>query len=233
MKKMIGVAALAASCFGCASGMRGFHTVKLDISNYNYKTETMELVPVFKVENPKPVIAEQGRNKILGKWRVTSNTDSLCYIDRSNPKFFGGSSTWHIDEYEFRDDGTYSERRIDDDCKTVLNNQGVDGMWSYKDGILQLQKLCFISPGVFVFSNAKRTEEKKGAKIDHKVLWHSENEFVLQYVDFDWLKKAGAAMGGTTTYRYDDKGCRHDLWYDGKTGLSTVSNPMRFKRVGK
>ena len=241
MKQNIGMFALVALCAGCASET-GSYTADVDTVNYN--AETFEVTPRFKVEVPLPIIADQGNRAILGKWRVRINTDSVgVYLVQSQRRAFC-SSRWEIDEYEFKDDGTYSMRRLSKDGTTVLSGSGQDGRWTYADGILRLRTVCNLVPGPYTFCAPRRFElGERGNWRDYRVKWHPDRTFTVEHADLDKMKNECAANKKTVNTAlgienseepycvmyYDSNGCFHcrtGRFKEGAIGASTETKAL-------
>ena len=255
MKKIVRAVAFAAYAtmfVGCVSD-NGIHFVKLNADDYKCDPVTKDPIPSFRVEAKKPEIADQGRASILGKWRVFVNKDS------SGSGITGGvyaSGQWEIDVYEFKDDGTYTMRRVAEDRKTTLDNSGEDGFWTYEKGILRLQPKCVVMAGLFSFSEPKRVEVGMASKMgeasamhEFRIKWHDQSAFTQEYADIDKVKASYAnndrrvreAMGvkeySTSNIHYDSNGCLHQqvYWSDGRVKSLTLSvtNPRLFRRVNE
>ena len=250
MKCAIGIVMFAALCAGCASD-RGVYSVKLNVDDYKCDPVTKDLIPKFRIDAKKQEIADQGRSTLVGKWRVVINTDFASTGLGGGGRVWG---QWEINVYEFNDDGTYSMRRVAEDKKTMLENSGEDGLWSYGDGVLRLQPKCMLCPGAFPFSGAKRYEcdgltqgDECRALNEFRVKWHSNSAFTLEYADLAKVKacyeirdsRVSKAMGvksySTSGIHYDKNGCLHEQSYcnDGQLNMLTcsVTNSKLFKRL--
>lgn len=238
MKMNIVIVGLLVLCAGCLSD-GGIYSEK--VAAHDYNPASMEIVPRFNIEDVKHDIADLGREGVLGKWRLRLNRDQMLYAPGNKFYLYGASCQWENDIYEFKDDGSYSMRRLSKDGKTVLFGSGEDGQWTYANGILRIRADRRYVPGMFSFSEVKRTELKASQWLEFKLRWHSDRMFTVEYNDLDAAKMYldltayfDGVPSSLTKIRYDDKGCLHGHGVAGWGCLkSEVMNPMRFKRVDK
>ena len=252
MKLFFGVVGLVILCSGCASETGVYYE---NTGWVNYSSETLDVKPRFKVEKPKPALADLGKSALIGKWRVRINKDYIVYKNRDDLMKTGKggrSSQWELYEYEFKTDGTYSIRGVLKDGKTILKGVGEDGKWKYDNGVLHFKSECCLSPGMYSFSEPNRVQGVKN--FDCRVTWHSDKEFTLEYADpanppmSDYVTCIGMGWFGTERVpyfdrmtillssgsHYDSQGCFH---YRGNSGLgvsqavSVVVSSQRFKRI--
>ena len=76
MKIITVVSGLLALCAGCVSetGVNYENTVDL-----HYNSDTLDVTPLFRVEKAKPTIEDQGRESLIGCWRVRLNKDYIIF----------------------------------------------------------------------------------------------------------------------------------------------------------
>lgn len=246
MKTVAGVVGLLVFCAGCVSD---FGVYQEDAGAVRYKMDSFDVIPLFNIDASKPVIADQGRAALLGRWRVRINEDRVIFYENTANRLTGAKkqleysfSFWEYDEYDIREDGTYSMRRLTKDGGSVLKDSGEDGRWTYEDGVLRLNAEYILLPGMYAFLSSPERWRVGDDGITCRVKWLSQQNFSLDYVDP--LKATTTKIKRPSSWwandeivdvkaRYDDKGC---LLYqvvskDGR--CSVAANPMRFKRVDK
>ena len=220
---------------------------------YKYDEHPGELTRSFELPEAREAIAPLGRSNLLGRWRcpqfktlrtqTTIQNDELIFIRRDMEE---------VDEYEFRDDGTFAHWYVGQDNDQSLPHTETGGKWKYDEGVLSLLKYDndfsnrlreylniltgwsqpgWSRPGVEQepFKNAKWVDYDENAKwVDYDVVWHSSGEFTLHYRD---LADVSTFWKGKIVFEeYDKEGCLRITYAKNGSILEEINSPMRFKR---
>ena len=194
----------------------------------------------FVLPNILDVIPSRPRSVLVGRWRCNVYFDSKSIL-------FGGYVLGRgrfCEEYDFREDGSYSKWRVSKHDNKIMPATEEKGQWKYHDGIISIQREYGIAcVGMAVRSMAimkgsdymlKRRNLIGENPFDWILLWHSDSEFTVKYINVDGSEtdvKAGP-FGGILGERgwCDSEGCfRQENIAIG----DIVVTPLRFKRVSK
>ena len=185
------------------------------------------LPDVLDVVSPRP------RSALIGRWRCNMRIDvrSACW---------GGYILGHLrfcEEYEFREDGSYSKWRVSENNDMIMLTTEEKGRWEYEGGNLRIKREYGIGHfGIvacsFTMSGKSYMPDRQNLQrepvLDWRLQWHSNSEFIVKY--------ANAVAGGTDDVvgpfgeigRCDLEGC----FRSGNAAIGDiVVAPLRFRKV--
>ena len=224
-------ATFALLCAGCATDTGVYQNKNGENGLREFHGCPAEVERTFELPESKEVISPPEASTLVGRWRCFVDTDSHAKV---HEMFYFCSSTWHLDEYEFRNDGTYSVWHVAKNDSRILPHTEEGGRWKFVSDRLHILRE-FVSRRK-IFGGVERIATDVSEKwTEYDIAWHSDKEFTLRYHDPTafvrdmWGRYTSDASGW-----YDSEGCfRWKLTYGAEYGGGSqefVTSPLRFKK---
>ena len=223
----LAVAVAAAGISGCATDS-GVYVGERGGGFHEYSSPPKEAPRVFELPEALDAVAPLTRESLVGRWR--------CFVDEGHLSSVNGSTSlymdyyaWHLDEYEFRQDGTYSMWHVAKNNAQTLPHTEEGGKWKYENGGLSLSQE-YQSRSTTFGGVERQVSRTRGKWTDYTVTWHSPREFTLRYRDPDAFAKSLWGGYASATGWYDKEGCFQSRVLYEKVPLLIINGPLRFKK---
>ena len=243
--------AFALLCAGCATDT-GFYTetenvpagrsgsdavVSFDSGSQRNQRETLERT--FPLPEQLDTISPLPRAALVGRWRCSVAVDAKVVT-------WGGYTLGHLrfcEEYEFRDDGSYSKWRISKNDHNIMPDTEETGSWEYlKDGILRIDRkygIAFFgqrvaSSPIAQIPSTRQDLQRLEAPFDWKLVWHSDSKFTVDYIKVGPGESEVIAGPFGDSSRFGDSGrCDAEgCFRSGNIAIGyIVVSPLRFRKV--
>ena len=183
---------------------------------------------VFELPESLDAVAPLAREGLIGRWRCYVDEGILSPVNGSGSVYMNYCS-WHLDEYEFREDGTYSMWHVSKDNAQPLPNTEVGGKWKYgQEGLSILQEY---ESRAKAFGQVERNALGTRAKwTDYTVTWHSSRELTIRYRDPGAFVRSTWGSQYPVSGWYDKEGCFRTRVLMQNTVWNCVTGPLRFKK---
>lgn len=179
------------------------------------------------------VVSSRPRSVLIGRWRCNMRIDvrSVCW---------GGYILGHLrfcEEYEFREDGSYSKWRVSENNDMVMLTTEEKGRWEYEEGNLRIKREYGIGhfglvASSFTMSGKPHMPNRQNLQwepaLDWRLQWHSNSEFTVKYAHAEEENADDIIGPFGEKGRCDFEGC----FRSGSAAFSDiVVMPLRFKKV--